>query len=80
MVSSFYSSNESKQRKYIKENKIRELNQEAQQEIVDAQIDAELGLESKATKLSALSKRITDKLVGTKPEVLRGDALFIASY
>lgn len=77
MVSSFYSSNESKQRKYIKENKIRELNQEAQQEIVDAQIDAELGLESKATQLSTLSKRITDKLVGVKPEVLKGDAILV---
>jgi hypothetical protein len=77
MVSSFYSSNEAKERKYVKENRIRELNQEAQQDIVDAQIDAELGLESKATKMSALSKRITDKLVGTKPEVLKGDALLV---
>jgi len=77
MVSSFYSSNESKQRKYIKENKIRELNQEAQQEIVDDQVATELGLEQKATKLSALSKRITDKLVGVKPEVLRGDTILL---
>jgi hypothetical protein len=77
MVSSFYSSNEAKERKYVKENRIRELNQEAQQDIVDEQIDNELGLESKATKMSALSKRITDKLVGTKPEVLKGDALLV---
>jgi hypothetical protein len=62
MVSSFYSSNEAKQRKYIKQNRLRELNQEAQQEIVDEQIDAELGLESKTTKLSNLAKRVVNQL------------------
>lgn len=79
MVSSFYSSNEAKERKYQKENKIRELNQALQQEVVDAQIAENLGLEAKATKLSILSKRITDKLVGVKPDVLKGDALLLRS-
>jgi hypothetical protein len=62
MVSSFYSSNEAKERKYVKENRIREINQRTQQEIVDEQIDNELGLESKSTKLSSLAKRIVNKL------------------
>lgn len=77
MVSSFYSSNQAKQRKYLQENKLREINQENQQEIVDKQIDEELGLETKATKLSGLAKRVinqlgtdfTDKQVNTKNQL-----------
>ena len=62
-MSLFYKSNEAKERKYVKENKIRELNDEAQQEIVDEQIDKELGLDRKATNIGLLSKRVADKLV-----------------
>ena len=62
-MSLFYSSNERKESKYVKENKIRELNQEAQQQIVDEQIDKELGLDRKATNIGLLSKRVADKLV-----------------
>lgn len=65
-MSLFYKSNEAKERKYVKENKIRELNDEAQQEIVDEQIDKELGLDRKATNIGLLSKRVTDKLVNAK--------------
>lgn len=61
----FYKSNEAKERKYVKENKIRELNDEAQQEIVDEQIDKELGLDRKATNIGLLSKRVADKLVSS---------------
>ncbi len=65
-MSLFYKSNEAKERKYVKENKIRELNDEAQQEIVDEQIDKELGLDRKATNIGLLSKRVADKLVNAK--------------
>lgn len=65
-MSLFYKSNEAKERKYVKENKIRELNDEAQQQIVDEQIDKELGLDRKATNIGLLSKRVADKLVSAK--------------
>jgi len=42
MVSSFYSSNQAKERDYVKENKIRMLNDEAQQQIVDEEIEKDL--------------------------------------
>lgn len=61
-TSSMYSSNEKKERRYVKENKIREINQEAQQQIVDDEIDKELGLDRKATNIGLLSKRIADRL------------------
>jgi hypothetical protein len=78
-MSLFYSNNEKKQRRYIKENKIRELNQEAQQEIVDAQLEKELGLEKKATNISLLTRRITDKLVGVQPAVVKGSEILLNS-
>jgi hypothetical protein len=74
-MSLFYKSNEAKERKYVKENKIRELNDEAQQQIVDEQIDKELGLDRKATNIGLLSKRVADKLVNAKPE---SDILLLA--
>jgi hypothetical protein len=65
MVSLFYSSNERKERKYVKENKIRELNEEAQQQVVDSQIRKELGLEEQATDLGKLASRVFNK-IGTE--------------
>ena len=64
MVSSslFYSNNERKQRKYIKENKIRELNQEDQQQVVDSQTTFELAKDTKAENLSKLATRVVNKL------------------
>lgn len=62
MVSSFYSSNEKKQRNYIKDRRIEEVNEANQQERVDDAIDKELGFEQKATKLSKLAKRVVDKI------------------
>lgn len=62
MVSSFYSNNETKQRKYIKENKIREINQEEQQQVVDDEISFKLGEDKKASKLSKLASRVVDKI------------------
>jgi len=63
MVSLFYSSNEKKQRKYIKDRQLEEINQANQQEIVDNAIDKELGFEQKATKLSKLASRVIGKIV-----------------
>jgi hypothetical protein len=62
MVSSFYSNNEKKQRKYIKENKIREINQEEQQQVVDDEISFKLGQDKKASNLSKLASRVVDKI------------------
>lgn len=62
MVSSFYSSNEKKQRNYIKDRRLKEVNEANQQERVDDAIDKELGFEQKATKLSKLAKRVVDKI------------------
>lgn len=62
MVSLFYSSNEKKQRKYIKDRQLEEINQANQQEIVDNALDKELGFEQKATKLSKLASRVIGKI------------------
>lgn len=61
-MSLFYKSNEAKERKYQKENRLREINDEAQQEIVDDQIAEELGLEKQATNLGKLAKRVINKI------------------
>lgn len=58
----FYSSNEAKERKYVDENKIRMLNDEAQQQVVDAQIDSELGLERQTSNLTKLANRVINKI------------------
>lgn len=62
MVSSFYSSNENKLKKFVEDRRIKEENEDVQQEIVDEQIAKELGLEAKATRIGDLSKRIARKL------------------
>ena len=62
MASLFYSSNEKKQRKYIKDRQLEEINQANQQEIVDNALDKELGFEQKATKLSKLASRVIGKI------------------
>lgn len=62
MVSSFYSNNEKKQRKFVKENKMRELNQEEQQQVVDSQTSFELAQDAKANNLSKLASRVVDKI------------------
>lgn len=72
MVSSFYSSNEAKERKYVDENKIRMLNDEAQQRVVDEQIASELGLEQSSTNLGNLASRIFKKLITCdKPTIVK---------
>jgi hypothetical protein len=62
MVSLFYDCNECKEKLYVKENRLRESNQSSQQQIVDQQIDAELGLETTATNLGRLAKRVINSL------------------
>lgn len=51
-----------KQRKYIKDRQLEEINQANQQEIVDNALDKELGFEQKATKLSKLASRVIGKI------------------
>lgn len=69
-MSLFYDCNECKEQLYVKENLLRERNQETQQQIVDEQIAEELGLESKATNLGRLASRIFQR-IGTSdiPEI-----------
>jgi len=61
-MSLFYKSNQAKEKTYVKENKLRELNQEAQQEIVEYQISQDLGLDEQATNLGRLAKRVINRL------------------
>jgi len=65
MVSSFYSSNEQKQKKYIKSRRIEEFNEEKQQQVVDDSINKELGLETEASDLGKLATRVINK-IGTE--------------
>lgn len=69
MVSSFYSSNEQKQNNYIKSNYKKQYNQEAQQQLVDAEIDKELGLETQATDLGKLASRVVNKIGSELPQL-----------
>lgn len=62
MVSSFYSSNQQKQKLYLKDRLKEEYNEEKQQQIVDEEIRRELGLEERASDLSKLASRIVNKL------------------
>jgi hypothetical protein len=62
MVSTFYSSNEQKQKDYLTQRRLQEDNDFNQQEIVDAELEKELGLEQRATKTALMSKRVADKL------------------
>lgn len=77
MVSLFYSSNEKKQRKYIKDRRIQEENQENQQQIVDDAIDKELGLDIAATKTGLLYKRVANKLTSFTPMTSADDNTLI---
>lgn len=73
-MSLFYKSNEAKERKYQKENRLREINDEAQQEIVDDQIAEELGLEKQATNLGKLAKRVVEKFNSSDiPKIVKLD-------
>lgn len=62
MVSSFYSSNEKKQKSYIKNRVIKEFNEEKQQQVVDDSIAEELGLQQEASNLSKLATRVINKI------------------
>lgn len=61
-MSLFYKSNQAKERKYVKENQLRELNDQAQQEIVEYEISQDLGLDEQATNLGKLAKRVINRL------------------
>ena len=62
MGSLFYSSNQKRERKYVKENVKREVNQYNQQEIVDDSIAEELGLQQESNRLSKLASRVIGRL------------------
>lgn len=80
-MSLFYDCNECKEKLYVKENKIRELNQEAQQQIVDEQIDTELGLENTSTNLGKFASRVLQKLnTSSIPEVSKPSDKDIEKY
>ena len=65
MVSSFYSSNEQKEKAYVESQKKKEVNDYKQQEIVDDEIAKELGLQQEANNLSKLATRVVNK-IGTE--------------
>jgi capsular polysaccharide biosynthesis protein len=69
MVSSFYNSNEQKQNNYVKSNYKKQYNQESQQQVVDAEIDKELGLETQATNLGKLASRVVNKISSELPQL-----------
>lgn len=61
-MSLFYDCNECKEKEYVKENRLRAVNQSKQQEIVDMQIAESLGLDVQASNLSRLAKRVINSL------------------
>lgn len=78
MVSSFYSSNEKKQRDYIKDRKIKEENEFDQQERVDEALDKELGLERRATNIGLMSQRVAKKFSAITPDLISENILINA--
>jgi hypothetical protein len=62
MSSTFYSSNQTKLKDFVTNNRKREVNELNQQEILDAQIAKNLGLDEQATQYSNLAKRVFNKL------------------
>jgi hypothetical protein len=62
MVSSFYSSNQKKQKDYIKSRYLQEQNDTEQQDRVDYTNAIESNLDTKATNLSKLATRVVNKI------------------
>lgn len=58
----YYSSNEKKQKAYIKDRKLQEFNDELQQQVVDDEIASVLGIERKSNNLGKLAVRLINKL------------------
>lgn len=69
MVSTFYSSNEKKQKDYIKNRYLQEQNDDEQQNRVDRSIKKNLDLEEQATELSKLATRVVNKLGSELPQL-----------
>lgn len=68
MVSTFYSSNQQKQKDYLRQRRLQEDNDFNQQEIVDNSLEKELGLEERATKTALMSQRVANKLASLNTE------------
>ena len=62
MVSTFYSSNEQKQKDYLTQRRLQEDNDFDQQERVDDELEKELGLEQRASKTALMAQRVAKKL------------------
>lgn len=65
-MSDFYTCNGTKQKKYLKERRGQELNDEKQQEVVDKQLAEQFGLEEQATAFTRLAKRVVSQ-IGESP-------------
>ena len=77
-MSSFYSNNEQKQRKYLKERAKEAENEYEQQERVYDAVDKELGLETQATNIGELSKRVA-RLANKSIMTTGGDTILESS-
>jgi len=67
MVSLYYSSNQKKRQVYNAEDRLREVNQEQQQQILDDLFNKERGIEEQATNLGRLGQRVINKLMTADP-------------
>lgn len=65
-MSDFYTCFGTKQKKYLKERRGQELNDEKQQEVVDKQLAEQFGLEEQATAFTRLAKRVVSQ-IGESP-------------
>jgi hypothetical protein len=77
-MSSFYSTNEQKQRKYLKERAKEADNEYDQQERVWEAVDKELGLETRASNIGEFSKRVA-RLANKSVMDTSGDSILASS-
>jgi len=62
-MSLYYASNQRRQRKFNTEDRLREVNQDHQQDIVDDKLSLEFGLENdSSSKIGNLTRRVLNKL------------------
>ena len=59
----YYSSNQQKYKLFLEENRLREINQEEQQQVIDNELAQKYGLEQQATNIGNLTNRVINKLL-----------------
>ena len=59
----YYSSNQKKYKLFLEENRLREINEEQQQQNIDNELAQKYGLEQEATNISSLTNRVINKLL-----------------